>query len=196
MFRHATHLSKPNEQLKILRICLLIPINSAIQFVGQVVPAVYFYIIPWSDMMQSFALGNFFLLMLEFISPHDNQRDFFFSGLQVPSKKSGKAPKDGIKWYRRKWIMVFQYPIVQFVVSIATDVTNSPNLNIYCGNTNKPYFAHLWVSLYMIPSISPRRRPAILLLGAVLGADLPCNIRRPSSAQGGFKMRLTLQHSI
>lgn len=96
--------------------------------------------------MQSFALGNFFLLLLEFISPHDNQRDFFFSALQVPSRKSGKAPKDGIKWYRRKWIMVFQFPIVQFLVSIATDVTNSPNLNIYCGNTNKPYFAHLWVS--------------------------------------------------
>lgn len=151
MFRHATHLSKPNEQLKILRICLLIPVNSAIQFVGQVVPAAYFYIIPWGDMMQSFALGNFFLLLLEFISPHDNQRDFFFSALQVPSKKSGKAPRDGIRWYRRKWIMVFQFPIVQFLVSIATDVTNSPNINIYCGSMNKPYFAHLWVSLQICP---------------------------------------------
>lgn len=146
MFRHATHLSRPNEQLKILRICLLIPVNSAIQFVAQVVPAAYFYIIPWADMMQSLALGNFFLLLLEFVSPHDNQRDFFFSGLQIPNKKSGKAPKDGLKWYRRRWIMVFQFPIVQFVVAIATDVTNSEKLNIYCGNTNKPYFAHLWVS--------------------------------------------------
>lgn len=145
MFRHATHLSKPNEQLKILRICLLIPINCLVQFVGQLAPATYFYLVPWADLMQSFALGNFFLLLLEFISPHDNQRDLFFSGLQVPSKKSGKSPKDGLRWYRRKWMAIFQYPIVQFVVCIATDVTQSPQLNLYCENSNKPYFAHLWV---------------------------------------------------
>lgn len=146
MFRHATHLSKPNEQLKIMRICLLIPVNALINLIGQVVPAAYFYIIVWADMMQAFALGNFFLLLLEFISPHDNQRDFFFSGLQIPSKRSGKAPKDGLRWYRRRWFAVFQYPIVQLIVSIGTDVTNSPKLNKYCANTNKPYFAHLWVS--------------------------------------------------
>lgn len=145
MFRHATHLSKPNEQLKILRICLLIPVNALFNLIGQIVPAAYFYIVPWADMMQAMALGNFFLLLLEFISPHDNQRDFFFSGLQVPSKRSKNPPKNGLRWYRRKWVAVFQYPVVQLLVSIATDVTNSPKINIYCANTNKPYFSHLWV---------------------------------------------------
>lgn len=154
MFRHATHLSKPNEQLKILRICLLIPINCLVQFVGQLAPASYFYLLPWADLMQSFALGNFFLLLLEFISPHDNQRDFFFSGLQVPSKKSGKAPRDGLRWYRRKWMAIFQYPIVQFIVCIATNVTQSPHLNLYCENSNKPYFAHLWVRVTMCFCVS------------------------------------------
>lgn len=146
MFRHATHLSRPNEQLKILRICLLIPVNSVLQFIGQVVPEAYFYIVPWADMMQALAIGNFFLLLLEFISPHDNQRDFFFSGLQVPAKRSKNPPRNGLKWYRRKWIAVFQFPVLQLLVAIATDVTNSPKLNIYCANSNKPYFAHLWVS--------------------------------------------------
>ncbi|PSR88690.1 organic solute transporter Ostalpha-domain-containing protein [Coniella lustricola] len=153
MFRHATHLSKPNEQLKIMRICLLIPVNALFNLIGQLVPASYFYIIVWADMMQAFALGNFFLLLLEFISPHDHQRDFFFSGLQIPRKRSKKASKDGLRWYRRKWFAVFQYPIVQLVVSIATDVTNSPHLNIYCANTNKPYFAHLWLNLFHILSL-------------------------------------------
>lgn len=146
MFRHATHLSRPNEQLKILRICLLIPVNSIIQLIGQLVPQAYFYIVPWADLMQALALGNFFLLLLEFISPHDNQRDFFFSGLQVPAKRSGRAPKNGLRWYRRKWLAIFQYPIVQLLVCVATDVTNSPRFNIYCANSNKPYFGHLWVS--------------------------------------------------
>lgn len=145
MFRHATHFSRPNEQLKILRICLLIPVASLIQFIGQVVPVAYFYILPWADMMQALALANFFLLLLEFISPHETQRDFFFSGLQVPAKRSGRPPRDGLRWYRRKWIAIFQYPVVQFLVSVATDVTQSPKLNIYCENSNKPYFAHLWV---------------------------------------------------
>lgn len=146
MIRHATHFSKPDEQLKILRICLLIPISAIIQFIGQVVPASYFYIIPWADMMQSLALGNFFLLLLQFISPHDHQRDLFFSGLEVPARRKGRAPRDGMKWYRRKWVAVFQYPVIQFVVAIGTDITQSPHFNIYCQDSNKPYFAHLWVS--------------------------------------------------
>ncbi|KAF3763451.1 hypothetical protein M406DRAFT_357098 [Cryphonectria parasitica EP155] len=103
-------------------------------------------------MMQSMALANFFLLLLEFISPHENQRDFFFSGLQVPSKR-GKAPKNGLKWYKRKWFCVFQYPVVQLLVTIATDVTNSPKINIYCANSNKPYFGHLWLNLVHILSL-------------------------------------------
>ncbi|ROV91206.1 hypothetical protein VMCG_09374 [Cytospora schulzeri] len=145
MFRHATHLSKPNEQLKILRICMLIPVVAVVQFIGQVEPATYFYLTPWADVMQAFALGNFFLLLLEFISPHHTQREFFFSGLQVPQKKQGKAPKDGLTWYRRKWFLIFQYPIVQVIVSIATDVTQG--INIYCENSSKPYYSHLWLQL-------------------------------------------------
>lgn len=147
MFRHATHLSRPNEQLKILRICLLIPVCSIIQLIGQLKPEAYFFIVPWAELMQSMALGNFFLLMLEFISPHHNQREFFFSALQVPAKRSRKrAPKNGMRWYRRKWIAIFQYPVVELLVCVATDVTNAPKLNLYCGDNNKPYFAHLWVS--------------------------------------------------
>lgn len=145
MFRHATHLSKPNEQLKILRICMLIPVVAVVQFIGQAVPATYFYLTPWADVMQAFALGNFFLLLLEFISPHHSQREFFFSGLQVPQKRKGKAPKDGLAWYRRKWFLIFQYPIVQIIISIATDVTQG--INIYCENSSKPYFSHLWLQL-------------------------------------------------
>lgn len=150
MFRHATHFSRPQEQLKILRICLLIPVATLIHLIGQVAPPAYFYILPWADMMQAFALANFFLLLLEFIGvPEAAQRELFFGALRVPARRwkggKGRPPRDGLRWYRRKWVAVFQYPVVQFVVSVATDVTQSPRLNIYCENSNKPYFAHLWV---------------------------------------------------
>ncbi|KUI66940.1 hypothetical protein VM1G_02451 [Cytospora mali] len=145
MFRHATHLSKPNEQLKILRICMLIPVVAVVQFIGQVEPATYFYLTPWADAMQAFAMGNFFLLMLEFISPHHNQRELFFSGLQIPQKKNGKGPQDGVAWYKKKWFLIFQYAPVQVLVSIFTDITQAAN--VYCENSSKTYFAHLWLQL-------------------------------------------------
>ncbi|KAK7696778.1 hypothetical protein SLS64_014228 [Diaporthe eres] len=73
MYQHATHFSNPNEQLKILRISALLPVTSTIMLVGILVPKSYFYIHPWADVMQALALGNFFLLMLEFVSPHNHE---------------------------------------------------------------------------------------------------------------------------
>lgn len=170
MLRHATHLSRPAEQLKILRICLLIPVASVVQLVGQAAPAAYFYILPWADMMQALALANFFLLLLELLGPRGGDgggaaaargRELFFGGLRVPARRKGGSPRDGLRWYRRKWVAVFQYPVVQLVVSVATDATQAPSVNIYCQNSNKPYFAHLWVSASSLPpppapSLSPR----------------------------------------
>ncbi|KUI59975.1 hypothetical protein VP1G_07199 [Cytospora mali] len=153
MFRHATHLSKPNEQLKILRICMLIPVVAVVQFIGQVEPATYFYLTPWADAMQAFAMGNFFLLMLEFISPHHNQRELFFSGLQIPQKKNGKGPQDGVAWYKKKWFLIFQYAPVQVLVSIFTDITQAAN--VYCENSSKTYFAHLWIIFWILNDLNP-----------------------------------------
>lgn len=164
MFRHATHFSKPHEQLKILRICVLIPISATIHFIGQAVPSSYFYLIPWADIMQALALGNFFLLLLEFISPLGDQRDFFFSGLEVPARRKGRATRDGTKWYRKKWVAVFQYPVVQLVVAVGTNITQSPHFNIYCQDSNKPYFAHLWVGT--------RSNPLAAILGYM---DFACH---------------------
>lgn len=44
---------------------------------------------------------------------------------------------------QKKWIAIFQYPVVAFVCAIATDITQAAG--IYCLDSNKPYFAHLWV---------------------------------------------------
>lgn len=40
--------------------------------------------------------------------------------------------------------MVIQYPIVGLLASIATAITQAAK--IYCLGSDKPYFAHLWVS--------------------------------------------------
>ncbi|KAK7734842.1 hypothetical protein SLS63_004262 [Diaporthe eres] len=85
MYQHATHFSNPNEQLKILRISALLPVTSTIMLVGILVPKSYFYIHPWADVMQALALGNFFLLMLEFVSPHNHELAVVTDITQIPS---------------------------------------------------------------------------------------------------------------
>lgn len=97
--------------------------------------------------------------MCEFISERPAQRDVFFAALVVPNKKSG-GTSGGLVWYRvgerfcsvvmlvntlqRKWIMIFQYPVVALVASLVTDITQAAG--VYCQYLSKPYFAKLWVS--------------------------------------------------
>lgn len=104
MANHAMHLSKPKEQLKIMRICLLIPIYGILDLISVAFPQTYVYLHSWTDLAQAAALGNFFLLMCQLISPSDDERDTFFAALQVPQKKSkrgaSKGPVDGLSWYK------------------------------------------------------------------------------------------------
>lgn len=45
---------------------------------------------------------------------------------------------------QKRRFLVFQYPIVAVGLAIATDITQA--IGKYCRQSNKPYFAHLWVS--------------------------------------------------
>lgn len=168
MFRHATHLSRPNEQLNIMRICCYLPIFSIGCFLEVSFPNAYMYINPWLDAVQAIALCNFFLLMCQFVSPSDSHRELFFAGLKVPQKKKKggrrggrrgrgrrgdygpepeveEEPINGLEWYRKRWLLIFQYPIVQALVGIFTAITESKG--VYCLVSSKPYFGHLWLDI-------------------------------------------------
>ncbi|KAK5565439.1 hypothetical protein LTR43_009024 [Exophiala xenobiotica] len=153
MFRHATHFSKPNEQTKILKISALIPIYSIISWITIAAPNSYIYLDPWLDFFQSIALGSFFLLLCEFVSPSAQHRDVFFAALEVPkSRRGGGKQVDGLEWYRKKWFAVFQYPIVALLVSIVTDITQAAS--VYCLESSSIHFAHLWTEVAINISIS------------------------------------------
>lgn len=83
-----------------MRICILIPIYGILSFIAIVAPVSFAYINPWIDVFQAVALGDFFLLMCEFITPNERHRDLFFSALEIPQKKKNKAAVDGLTWYR------------------------------------------------------------------------------------------------
>lgn len=162
MYRHATHLSRPNEQLNIMRICSYLPIFAIGCFLEASFPNAYVYIYPWLDVVQAIALCNFFLLMSHFVSPSDDHRELFFAGLKVSQKRkhitrlarrcrggsttpSEQEAINGLEWYRKRWLLIFQYPFVQSLVSIATAVTEA--MGLYCLVGHNIHFARLWLDI-------------------------------------------------
>jgi Organic solute transporter Ostalpha len=83
-----------------MKIATLIPAYAIISFIAVCSPKSYVYLDPWLDVFQSVALGYFFLLLCEFVSPSREQRDLFFAALQVKDKKAPGGVGGGMKWYR------------------------------------------------------------------------------------------------
>ncbi|KAK1840544.1 DUF300 domain-containing protein [Colletotrichum chrysophilum] len=150
MFLHATHLSKSNEQIKILRISLIIPFWSIFSFLSICFPAAQVYLHPWLEFVQSICLGTFFLLLCEFVSPSEQHRDVFFAALTIKDKKSETGTQDGLQWFRRMWFSIFQYPVVSLLIAILTAITQAAG--VYCEFASKAHFAKLWLSI--IASVS------------------------------------------
>lgn len=93
-----------------MRISIFIPVYGVLCFLSVVAPQTYVYLHPWTDLAEAMALGNFFLLMCELVSPNEDERDTFFAALDVPAKQSRRGrrsgaassstPQDGLTWYR------------------------------------------------------------------------------------------------
>lgn len=185
MCRHATHLSRPSEQLNIMRICCYLPLFAIGCFLEVSFPNAYMYINPWLDVVQAVALCNFFLLMCHFVSPSDSHREVFFAGLKVPQKKKkagwrgrgrgagGLDPEpevqdeaiNGLEWYRKMWLLIFQYPAVQALVGIFTAITESQG--VYCLVSSKTYFAHLWMDIVHNVSLTMAIIACLKMYGAL-----------------------------
>ncbi|KAL4862733.1 organic solute transporter Ostalpha-domain-containing protein [Aspergillus spectabilis] len=143
MIRHATHLSKPREQIKIMKSCLLLPLYSITSFLAIYFPTAAVSLTPWMEVYQALALGSFFLLLCEYIfAGHEGDMNTFFAAFDPPQKK-GKEGLSGTKWLGKQWLAIWQYPIVALGVAVVTDVTEA--LDVYCLESNKAHFAHIWV---------------------------------------------------
>ncbi|KAL3482884.1 organic solute transporter Ostalpha-domain-containing protein [Aspergillus germanicus] len=152
MFRHATHLSKPREQIKIMKICLLLPLYSITSFLAICFPTAAVSLTPWMEVYQGLALGSFFLLLCEFLA-RDNEEGVggFFEAFDPP-KKRGKEDVTGVEWFGKQWLAIWQYPIVALGVAIATDITEA--LDVYCLESNNVHFAHIWLTVIAIVSVA------------------------------------------
>ncbi|KAF4339938.1 hypothetical protein FBEOM_6163 [Fusarium beomiforme] len=123
---HATHLSNPTEQVKIMRIGTLISAFSIISFLSICFPKASVYIEPWLHVYEGFALGSFFLLLCDYVSPNRDQQD-------------------------TRWVMIFQMPVIAIGVAIATDITQAAG--IFCESSNSRHFANIYLRIIMSISL-------------------------------------------
>ncbi|CAG8153417.1 unnamed protein product [Penicillium olsonii] len=152
MMMHATHLSNPYRQTKIMRICALLPLYAILSFLAIAFPNAYVYLIAWVDFFQAIALCAFFLLVCDYISPSQEERAIFFAKLQPKKGKGSSKPLNGLAWFQKKWYGVLQYPIVAFIDAVGSCIAEAADK--YCLESNKAYFAHVWLNVIRIVSVS------------------------------------------
>ncbi|KAF7627723.1 hypothetical protein COH20_008880 [Aspergillus flavus] len=150
MGRHAMHMSNPNEQLKVMRICNLIPSYQILSFISICFPNSYIYLQGFTEVLQGVALYAFLMLLCDFMAPNDKSKVEFFSSLEIKRQWQPKKKRNGLAFLSLTWYSVLQYPVVTWITAVSQVVTQS--LHVYCLESTAPHFAHVW--LQAITSIS------------------------------------------
>ncbi|MCJ1380884.1 hypothetical protein MMC17_003993 [Xylographa soralifera] len=145
MFLHATHLSNPAEQTKIIRITALIPIYAIIQFANIYLGASAIYLLPWMNVCESIALITFVLLICDYLSPSVKSQGGYLDVYEPHSRNGGDASGEAIARSQKVRRLACQYIAVATLVAIVTDITQATG--IYCNNSNGVHFAHIWLTI-------------------------------------------------
>ncbi|KIW13358.1 hypothetical protein PV08_08546 [Exophiala spinifera] len=150
MGRHAMRMSNPSEQMKIMRICNLIPSYQILSFISICFPNSYVYLQGFTEVLQGVALYAFLMLLCDFLAPSDGGKVEFFSSLEVKRQWQPKKKRNGIGLLTLTWYSVLQYPVITWITAVSQIVTQS--LHAYCLDSTAPHFAHIW--LQVITSLS------------------------------------------
>lgn len=133
-----------------MRVISLVPLYAITNILCIAFPPAAVYILPVLDVLSSFCLASYFMLLCEYISPHSEGQDAFFSRIEIEDKKApeGKV-QDNVKWFKQRTFMIMQYPVVALAIFIATAVTQA--LKIYCQFDSKTNYAKLYVRIFLLP---------------------------------------------
>ncbi|PWY92324.1 DUF300-domain-containing protein [Aspergillus heteromorphus CBS 117.55] len=152
MIRHTLHFSNPIEQTRVMRISSLVPVYSIFSFLAVCFPAGYVDFTAWPDPVEGVALYCFFLLLCEFMATDDEQRMQLLAAQQIKKRFSKKPPMDGLTWFKRTYFAIVQYPFVALACTVITCITQAAG--VYCLDSKKPYFAHIWITIIKNLSLS------------------------------------------
>lgn len=131
----------PKEQKQIIRLILAPSVFAVVSFLAILSYEVGPYIAPIGDLYEAFGLCALFLLYLQYAAPGGTFDEETFQ--QVKMAEEGKT--SNTDWPRITWILVFQYPILEFIAVVICEVTEAQG--VYCVQSLSPHFGHLWVQI-------------------------------------------------
>ncbi|KAK4691336.1 hypothetical protein P7C71_g5641, partial [Lecanoromycetidae sp. Uapishka_2] len=121
---HLVNWVKPSEQKQIVRIVIFAPIFAIFNFFS-----VWFYRYSWilepiPEIYETFALVSMFYLLVVYVAPEDNDREFYFQNLQrlkrYSKKPTPKHNRGSLRWFRVTWVMVFQILPINLILSLVS----------------------------------------------------------------------------
>jgi len=90
------------------------------------------YIKPLNEVYQAFCIAAIFLLFLEYLGPDADETtgEKYFGQLENYDKKHKLIPGGSWAFYKRTWLLVFQFPVTKALSATAQDITQATN--VYC----------------------------------------------------------------
>ncbi|GAP85411.2 putative organic solute transporter Ost-alpha [Rosellinia necatrix] len=164
MWRHATNMSRPREQLHILRICLLLPIFAIVLWVGVYIPRTYVYLYSVVVICEPVTLTCFFLFICETLAapaptaPDDSdspssapplsRRAVFLSPLTARARRLGVPLTDGraLNRFRLNCAGVAQGMPIAWAVALAAIASEAAGA--YCLTAHDAHHAHLYLIVF------------------------------------------------
>lgn len=142
IFRHATHYSIPKQQRQIIRIAFLTPWVAFICFLATWLESSAGYFLPAIDLGSAMAIACFLLLLCNYVMAGPNGFDDLFGEGALAGGRLGTSSPS---WLKRTWYLVLQFVPVSAILWIATAISMA--VGTYCATSNKPYFAHIWITI-------------------------------------------------
>ncbi|TGJ79347.1 hypothetical protein E0Z10_g9415 [Xylaria hypoxylon] len=156
-------MSRPREQLYIIRICLLLPIFAIVLWVGIYIPRTYVYLYSIIVICEPVTLICFFLFICETLaapvptssssplpspSSPPSRRSIFLSPLVTRARRLGVPLTDPRVFdvFRRNWIGVAQGIPIAWIVGIAAIATEAAG--VYCLTAHDSHHAHIFLIVF------------------------------------------------
>ncbi|KAI9683029.1 MAG: hypothetical protein M1822_006222 [Bathelium mastoideum] len=145
VFKHLHRYTFPEEQRQIVRVVVTPLWFSVASLLSIAFYKAALYLNTIGFIYEAFALAALYLLFVQYVTPDPQLRDAFFYNLPFKDRKGKETGGNSLAWFKRTWIIVFLYPLLTFLLYIIQWITLATGK--YCPNSNKPHFAHLWLTL-------------------------------------------------
>ncbi|KAJ3575295.1 hypothetical protein NPX13_g4082 [Xylaria arbuscula] len=152
-------MSRPREQIHIIRICLLLPIIASVFWVGVYIPRYYVYVYAIVVFCEPVTLMCFFLFICETLaapvsgpsyspSSTPSRRDIFLSPLVTRARLNGVSITDKSVFapFRTNWVGIAQNVPVIWTVAIAIIATEAAG--VFCLTAHDAHHAHIYLVVF------------------------------------------------